>query len=195
MVTTSASSVKNVGIFHEKQTRLRCAMHCLNNLYQDQWMNASKMDAIASRLTQEAGLSVWSSPYRSIIPGLGQYDVMVIVESLKLKGAKLAHHTLNNAKVEESLVELKDLLLKEKGVKGIIVNVYSTNVLMRMLIDGRHWLPLVPIEGAWYDLDSKISSARPLGNVDQMLDYLKEAIVHKGGQAFLVVSEEEEETR
>lgn len=38
------------GVFHEKQYLMHCAVHTLNNLFQESWATASLMDDIAKEL-------------------------------------------------------------------------------------------------------------------------------------------------
>jgi hypothetical protein len=73
-------------------------------------------------------------------------------------------------------------------VQGILVNIRSRNSLSRWLWDGRHWLALVrsPVNGLWYDMDSKLPSPRALGDVDALLVYVRQCIEQEDGQAFVV---------
>lgn len=83
-------------LFHERQSLLNCAVHCLNNLYQQRWVDAAAMDALADRVAAENQASSWWNPYRSVLPRVGNYDVTVIVEALKQQDGSLAMHLLNN---------------------------------------------------------------------------------------------------
>jgi hypothetical protein len=117
---------------------LCCGAHSLNNLYQDKWIDSAAMDKLASSLaaadreeqTQEKGwwagvaaaaASSSSSVYKSLIPGLGSYDVLVLVEALKQKKAKFAMHLLGNKKLDEELAVLGAWLTsggREGGRRG-----------------------------------------------------------------------------
>lgn len=68
---------------------------------------------------------------------------------------------------------------------GLIVNKESTNPLHR-LVDGRHWLALVRRLGSWWDLDSKLEGPVRIGDVDNLIEYIRAAIIDTNGQAFLV---------
>lgn len=46
----SSSSLEAGGMFHEKQHLMHCAVHTLNNLFQEAWATASLMDDIAKEL-------------------------------------------------------------------------------------------------------------------------------------------------
>lgn len=230
--------------YHERQRRLCCGAHTLNNLFQYKWVDSSAMDALATSLAvadQEeqsnstgstdhergwwpgivAAASSHSRLYKSLIPGLGSYDVSVLVEALKQKKAKFAMHLLGNQQLEKDLTALSDRLSREGGKErgkdrtvGIILNRMSRNVTLRWLLDGRHWLALVPRssssstaaagaaaatatieagEVAWWDVDSKLPAPMLIGGVPQLLIYLRKNILEEGGQAFVVTEDEKEE--
>jgi hypothetical protein len=88
-------------LFHQKQVLLNCAVHCLNNLYQEAWLDAKRMDAIADDIAKVEGVSIWWNPYRSLIPRVGNYDILVITEALKKRGGALTCHILKNSQLEE----------------------------------------------------------------------------------------------
>ena len=175
-----------------------------------------------------AATSSSSSVYKSLIPGLGSYDVLVLVEALKQKQAKFSMHLLGNKKLEEDLAVLGAWLSGEGGregagegeregkIKGIILNRMSRNVVMRWLLDGRHWLALIPSspspsssssaaaaaaavagnakggEVVWWDVDSKLPAPMLVGRVPELLMYLRKNILEEGGQAFVITEGEEE---
>jgi hypothetical protein len=248
---------------------LCCGAHTLNNLYQHKWVDSAAMDKLASSLAaadkeeeqcQEkkgwwagvaavaaAASSSSSSVYKSLIPGLGSYDVLVLVEALKQKKAKFAMHLLGNKKLEEDLAVLGAWLSpgeggregageggKEGRIKGIILNRMSRNVVMRWLLEGRHWLALLPRhsssssssssvaatsmattstttttaitaggaaaarrkeegEVVWWDVDSKLPAPVLVGQVPELLVYLRKNILEEGGQAFVVTEDEQEQ--
>ena len=64
------AGMQEVDIYHEKQSRQLCALHVLNNLFQDQnAFKKSDLDAICKRLTPNA----WINPHKSVL-GLGNYS-------------------------------------------------------------------------------------------------------------------------
>ena len=72
-------------IYHERQSRQLCALHVLNNLFQDEKAFAkSDLDEICRRLNPEA----WINPHKSML-GLGNYDANVIMTALEEKGYKM----------------------------------------------------------------------------------------------------------
>ena len=76
--------MKSEDIYHERQVRQMCALHVLNNLFQDsKAFSKSQLDAICKELNPSA----WLNPHRSSL-GLGNYDVNVIMMALQKKGFK-----------------------------------------------------------------------------------------------------------
>lgn len=75
-------------IYLEKQRRLLCALHALNNLLQDaQAFSKSDLDAICETLSPAGspGRRRVGNPHRSLL-GLGNYDVNVLIYALQQKG-------------------------------------------------------------------------------------------------------------
>jgi len=64
------------------QVRQLCAVHALNNLFQEQGaFTKEHLDNICSSLSP----NTWISPHKSLL-GLGNYDINVIMSALQLKG-------------------------------------------------------------------------------------------------------------
>lgn len=69
-------------IYHERQSKQLCALHALNNLFQDpQAFKKHDLDAICKELSPNSRIF---NPHRSIL-GLGCYDVNVIIAALSKK--------------------------------------------------------------------------------------------------------------
>lgn len=58
-----------------------CALHALNNLFQERGFNKQKLDQICYSLSPD----VWINPHKSLL-GLGNYDINVIMAALQQKG-------------------------------------------------------------------------------------------------------------
>lgn len=72
----------NETIYHERQVRELCALHALNNLFQDRTaFSKNELDSICHTLSPEN----WINPHRSIL-GLGNYDINVIMSALQSRG-------------------------------------------------------------------------------------------------------------
>lgn len=68
-------------IYHERQTRMLCALHSLNNLFQDPNAFSKEMlDDLCYQLNSDSFIN----PHKNAI-GLGNYDVNVLMAALQLK--------------------------------------------------------------------------------------------------------------
>lgn len=80
--TSSESSHQPVKIYHERQSKQLCALHALNNLFQNsQAFKKQDLDAICKELSPDSRIF---NPHRSVF-GLGCYDVNVIISALAKK--------------------------------------------------------------------------------------------------------------
>lgn len=211
----SIPSTSPGGLYHERQRLFHCGVHSLNSLFQRPWIDAAALDLLAARVAAEQGSG---DRLRSWMPRLGDYDLSVLVAALREgQGARFSRHLLANAALDAELAALRGALLRqqqgqEQGglqegggnpalppsprIQGVLVNIRSRSPLNRWLWDGRHWLALVrsPSNGLWYDLDSKLPSPSPLGDVEAMLAYVHRCILEEDGQVFVVeVGENENE--
>lgn len=70
-------------IYHERQSKQLCALHALNNLFQNpQAFRKHDLDAICKELAPDSRIF---NPHRSTF-GLGCYDVNVIISALAKRG-------------------------------------------------------------------------------------------------------------
>ena len=68
-------------IYHERQRQMLCAVHTLNNLFQDRnAYSKADLDAISYSLNPDA----FVNPHKSMF-GLGNYDVNVLMAALQLR--------------------------------------------------------------------------------------------------------------
>ncbi len=70
----------DVMVYHELQSCQLCALHVLNNLFQERLFSKKELDNICRRLAPNA----WINPHKSAL-GLGNYDVNVIMAALQDK--------------------------------------------------------------------------------------------------------------
>lgn len=81
-MSTSTPTDSSKKFYHEKQVRELCALHALNNLFQDKdAFSKIELDSICHNLSPEN----WINPHKSIL-GLGNYDVNVIMSALQSRG-------------------------------------------------------------------------------------------------------------
>src|SRR3546814_2473787 len=79
--------------YHEKQQLWQCALHTLNNLFQEQWATREMLDDIATSLhrrDREQQIAGFFNPYKSAIPYFGYYDIGVLVAALETRDACLS---------------------------------------------------------------------------------------------------------
>lgn len=71
-----------INIYHERQSKQLCALHALNNLFQDpKAFTKQDLDAICEELAPDSRIF---NPHRSAL-GFGCYDVNVIIAALAKK--------------------------------------------------------------------------------------------------------------
>ena len=81
MASQNSIEHKDHVIYHEKQRKQFCAIHSINNLFQEANIcTKEKLDEVCHNLNP----SRWNNPHKSII-GLGNYDVNVITAFLQIK--------------------------------------------------------------------------------------------------------------
>lgn len=69
-------------IYHEKQSRMLCAVHALNNVFQESTaFSKSDFDVICYKLSPDT----YINPHRNPV-GLGNYDVNVLMTAVGSKG-------------------------------------------------------------------------------------------------------------
>ncbi|XP_054285000.1 josephin-like protein [Macrosteles quadrilineatus] len=171
----------NNGIYHEKQVRELCALHALNNLFQEKKaFTKAELDDICQSLSPD----VWINPHRSVL-GLGNYDVNVIMTALQRRGYEAIWF---DKRKDPSCLRLD-------SIAGFILNVPSDYRLGFVLLPlkRRHWVAVRQISGTYYNLDSKLDSPLVIGQDRELLDYLREQLDSKEKELFIIVSAEKSE--
>ncbi|CAM9924653.1 unnamed protein product [Ectocarpus sp. 6 AP-2014] len=186
-------------MFHEKQYLMHCAVHTLNNLFQESWATASLMEDIAKELfdreasmRKESGMGrMWFNPYKSVVPQVGYYDINCLLEALKLKKCHISLHAVFNLKEPNAVAKsLEHLDPSLGGVRGIVVNRVSKS-LLGGLYTTHHFYAIIPYKGewvciggngmAWYVVDSKADAPEIIGSAAELALHLgMEAREHQG---------------
>ncbi|OAD58185.1 Josephin-2 [Eufriesea mexicana] len=176
MVANRAADMTG-SIYHERQVKELCALHALNNLFQETVFNKQELDQICYSLSPD----VWINPHKSLL-GLGNYDINVIMAALQRREREAIWFDKRR--------DLKYLCLD--NIEGFILNVTTEYKLGFILLPlkRRHWIALKKIHGAFYNLDSKLDSPQLIGKEHDLLVYLKDQIDNKEKELFLVVSRE-----
>lgn len=170
-------------VYHERQSLQLCALHALNNLFQDgRAFSRTQLDEICSRLSPDNLIN----PHKSLL-GLGNYDINVIMAALESK---------NHAAVwfdKRKDVDILDL----DQIYGFVLNIPTDYEwgFIRIPLKRRHWTCVKAIQGLYYNLDSKLEYPELIGKDTEVSKYLKDQIGHKDKELFVVVSKEVEETK
>ncbi|XP_023221441.1 josephin-1-like [Centruroides sculpturatus] len=165
-------------IYHERQVKELCALHALNNLFQNATAFSKEMlDDICHQLSP--GNIV--NPHKSML-GLGNYDVNVIMKALQYKHYEAIWF---DKRRDPSCINLSQ-------IKGFILNIPSEMKFgfIPLPINRKHWIAVREISGIYYNLDSKLDSPVVLGNETELLTYLREQINSKEREIFVVVRQE-----
>lgn len=162
-------------IYHEKQVRELCALHALNNLFQQQGaFTKEEFDEICGSLSP----NTWINPHKSIM-GLGNYDINVIMTALQRKGYEAIWYD-----------KRKDpKCLNLPVIQGFILNIPGDYKLMfvQLLLRRKHWVAIREVEGSYYNLDSKLDSPELIGKGEDLIAYLKSQLENKEKELFVII--------
>ncbi|XP_069689306.1 josephin-2-like isoform X1 [Periplaneta americana] len=173
----------NGAIYHERQVKELCALHALNNLFQERdAFSKTELDAICYSLSP----NVWINPHKSLL-GLGNYDINVIMAALQRKGHEAIWF---DKRKDPKCLNLDNIL-------GFILNVPSDYKLGFVLLPlrRRHWVTIRQIHGTYYNLDSKLESPQLIGRSGDVTTYLCEQLECKEKELFVVVTSEVEQNQ
>ncbi|GBL98802.1 Josephin-1 [Araneus ventricosus] len=162
-------------IYHEKQVKELCALHALNNLFQDKnAFNKQILDNICHSLSPDNLVN----PHKSLL-GLGNYDVNVLMAALQLKGYEAMWF---DKRKDPSNIDFSKIC-------GLILNIPSEMKFLPLRLNRKHWIAVKEIDGTFYNLDSKLESPVAIGKAPDLVTYLREQIRGKDREIFLVVDQ------
>lgn len=170
-------------VYHEKQVAELCALHSLNNLFQDAYaFSKTQLDSICYALSPDN----WFNPHKSLL-GTGNYDINVIMAALTTKGCAPVWF---DKRKDPNIVALD-------AVVGFILNVPSEYRLgpVQLPLRRKHWVAIRSIRGVYYNLDSKLEHPEIIGKENELRNYLREEIKCKDKEVFLIVTQEVEQYR
>ncbi|CAL8309858.1 unnamed protein product [Boreogadus saida] len=170
-----------VVIYHEKQRRELCALHALNNVFQDG--TAFSRDAL-QEISQRLSPSTLVTPHKKSMLGNGNYDVNVIMAALQTRGFEAVWWD-----------KRRDVgSIAVANVTGYILNVPSNLRWgpLRLPLKRQHWIGVREVGGVYYNLDSKLRGPHPIGSADELRKFLRHQLRGKNCELLLVVSEEVE---
>lgn len=154
---------QKVKIYHEKQSKQLCALHTLNNLFQNPTAFTKKeLDEECDELSPES----WNflNPHRSSL-GWGNYDINVMISVLKKR-----HYDMIWWDKRRNLIELPT-----KDVLGFVLNLSSNSCIagVRLPFKSKHWLAIREIATMYYNFDSKLDHPLLIGDKTQLIEYLQ----------------------
>ncbi|KAL1465659.1 hypothetical protein WDU94_005211 [Cyamophila willieti] len=170
-------------IYHEKQVKELCALHALNNLFQNpKTFSKADLDEICFNLAPQS----WVNPHRSML-GLGNYDINVIMTALQNRG----YETIWFDRRKDPIC------IDQSKVIGYILNIPSQFKIGKYVptpIKRRHWLSIRNINGIYYNLDSKLDQPEKIGREDHLVDYLQDILSDVEKEMFVVTTLENSKT-
>lgn len=183
-------------LFHERQTRQQCGLHCVNNLLQWRCYEHADFDRISAELLdQRAKLSGRPSRVLSRVPGAkccfflnaaaSDYDVQVLELALGKQGACL--------KWFDRRKTIEDADLQQDDLFGLIVNrrTWKPSCCGRPRFEKRHWLCIRRTTSGFYNLDSHLVNPKQLGSTADTLEWLRGTLADEGSCLFLVLREQQ----
>lgn len=166
-------------VYHERQVKELCALHALNNLFQDgQAFTKGSLDDICHRFLSPDHLV---NPHKSVL-GLGNYDVNVIMSALQLRGYEAIWF---DKRKDPSCIDLSKIV-------GFILNVPSEMKFgfLQFPLSRKHWIAVRDVAGTFYNLDSKLEAPVAIGKSQELLQYLREQVKCKDREIFIVVTQD-----
>ncbi|KAL7631293.1 UNVERIFIED_CONTAM: hypothetical protein RMT77_018404 [Armadillidium vulgare] len=170
-------------MYHEKQIKELCALHTLNNLFQDSSaFSKSNLDAICVALSP----GNWVNPHKSLL-GTGNYDINVIMTALSTKGCGVIWF---DKRKDPSIIILEKIV-------GFIFNIPSEYRIgpVQLPLKRKHWLAIRIFRGMYYNLDSKLDAPQLIGKEEDLMKYLQDELKSKDKELFIVVTQEVEQDR
>ncbi|KAJ1173783.1 hypothetical protein NDU88_005609 [Pleurodeles waltl] len=170
-----------IQIYHEKQRRELCALHALNNVFQDgSAFTRETLQDIFQRLSPNTMVT----PHKKSMLGNGNYDVNVIMAALQTKGYEAVWW---DKRRDVSIIALS-------SVTGLIMNLPSSLSWgpVKLPLKRQHWICIREVGGTYYNLDSKLKLPERIGTEDELRSFLKYQLRGKNCELLLVVPEEVE---
>lgn len=167
-----------MSIYHEKQKWELCALHALNNLFQDEnAFNKQNLDELCQGLAPGSMVN----PHKSML-GLGNYDVNVIMKAVQSKQCEAIWWDKRKS--------MKNLNLA--SIMGFILNILSPLQFgfVSVPIRRKHWIAVRQVDGVYYNLDSKLSKPSEIGTAEDLRTFLEVKLKQKGCELLLVVPSE-----
>ncbi|RNA40202.1 josephin-2 [Brachionus plicatilis] len=167
-------------IYHEKQKKELCALHSLNNLFQDNFYTKADLDQICIELCPQE----WLNPHRGIL-GRGNYNINIIIKALHLRD----HEAIWFDKRRSVSI------LNLSRIKGFILNIpsdYKIGGFIPLPWEKKHWIAVSKIEDFYFNLDSKLDEPELIGDENKLILFLENLIKSKDKELFIIVQKDVE---
>ena len=144
-------------IYHEKQRRELCALHALNNVFQDS--NAFTRETL-QEIFQRLSPNTMVTPHKKSMLGNGNYDVNVIMAALQTKGYEAVWW---DKRRDVGVIALTNVM-------GFIMNLPSSLCWgpLKLPLKRQHWICVREVGGAYYNLDSKLKMPEWIGGESEL---------------------------
>ncbi|XP_055611389.1 josephin-like protein [Uranotaenia lowii] len=172
--------MEHLPMYHEKQIKELCALHALNNLFQDkECYSKMQLDEICRQLAPND----YINPHRSIL-GLGNYDINVIITALHTKDCEAVWF---DKRRDPSCLDTANII-------GFILNVPSTYKLgvLKLPLQRRHWICVKKINNYYWNLDSKLDAPQQIGGEIHLIEYLRDQLQSNDKELFVICSSKAE---
>ena len=174
-------------LYHEKQRLAHCAIHALNNLFQQDWISYSDFTAIAEDLhsaDKSTGISgtFTFNPYRSVLPYIGNFDIQCIVHALQTKGCRISNHIALSASLS-----LESLYVYDPNTIGYVINEEVRSLFG--LRKSNHWIAVLRKNGSFVNLDAELTSPEIIKSEEALVKIFKIGMERRKWQVFVVSRE------
>ncbi|KAH7643765.1 josephin domain containing [Dermatophagoides farinae] len=183
VLVNNVKMTNKVNIYHEKQSRQLCALHALNNLFQNSnAFTKNDLDSIAETLSPSS--LILFNPHKSTF-GFGNYDVNVILMALQNKNYEAVWF---NKKKDPKQLNLNVIF-------GFILNIpndcdFWKNALTFFTSSRRHWIAVRKFDSQYYNLDSKLKEPITIGQEENLFNFLQTNLTEKNAEVFVIVTKE-----
>jgi len=171
-------------MYHERQQRMLCGLHAVNNLLQGPVYTKAAFDNIAYELAADPGTAVRRrflpralrlNPHK--LPWVGDYDANVLISALAVQHFDVLWHNRQQG------IDALRARLEAPQTHGVIVNVPETTCHMR----SHHWFAVRKFPpGQWVLLDSKLEQPVTYPSLDVLLAHFVDWL-DSGAEVLVIV--------
>lgn len=170
-------SFKMADIYHEKQRFQYCAIHAINNMFQDPTACSKK---VLDDECYELDSRTWNNPHKSMLK-IGNYDVNVIMNFLIKKSYNVIWFDKRRPVSCINVEEVFGFLLNSKSP----IKIRGKTIPLKFF---KHWYAVRKMPNSLYfNLDSKLEKPVNIGNENKLREFLEKRLSDKETELLLVV--------